>query len=366
MLRSAKKIKVLVVDDSALYREMLSEIIASDPELEVIGTASDPYFARDKIKKLNPDVLTLDVEMPRMNGLAFLEKLMHAHPMPVVMISSKTRKNTQATIKALQLGAVDFIAKPAFSNSKSFRSVRKEVVTKIKTAAKARVRKKDLTSLEVMPKYSADVVLKRERFLSPQQASSVIAIGASTGGTLAICNVLKPLRPPICGIVIVQHMPPDFTRAFADRMNELCHIEVHEAKHGDRVRQNRALIAPGGLHMILQRDGRGYWVDVKDGQAVNRHKPSVDVLFRSTANSAGKGAIGVILTGMGDDGASGMKEMREMGAYTIAQDENSCVVFGMPKTAIEKGGVCSVISIDKISETLQSRLKSQEEKPCLH
>ena len=368
-MKDIGKIKVLVVDDSALIREMLSEIINSDPTLKVVGTAADPYFARDKIKKLEPDVLTLDVEMPRMDGLSFLKKLMQKHPLPVVMVSSKTRRNCRITIQALEHGAVDFIAKPVLSGSRGLQSIREEIITKIKTAAHARVSRKPCPAfnLQVTPKLSADVVIKKENILSPKtRTSPVIVIGASTGGTVAIVEVLKMLTPPICGIVIVQHMPADFTNAFAIRINEICKIEVREAKNGDRVRDNLALIAPGDRHMLLQRDGKGYQVDIKDGQPVNRHRPSVDVLFRSAANSAGRGALGVILTGMGDDGAQGMVEMRQGGAYTIAQDEKSCVVFGMPKCAIEKGGVSTVVPLHRIHEIIATRFDTKEVKRCLN
>lgn len=359
MLRGREKIKVLIVDDSAVVREMLSGIINSDPNMEVVGTASDPYFARDKIKKLDPDVLTLDVEMPRMDGLSFLRKLMQAHPMPVIMVSSKTQGNCRATIQALELGAVDFIAKPVLSGTKGLQSIRELILTKIRTATQARVKRRSVTppSLVSTPSYSADVILKREKILNPNiKKPPIIVMGASTGGTLAIETILKSLQTPVCGIAIVQHMPADFTQAFASRVNELCKIQVREARDGDHLEDNLALIAPGGKHMILKRNSRGYLVQIKDGQLVNRHKPSVDVLFRSAANSAGPGAIGVILTGMGDDGAMGLTEMHQAGAYTIAQDEKSCVVFGMPKSAIKKGGVDAVVPLHRIQNTIVSRL----------
>lgn len=361
MLRKREKIKVLIVDDSAVVREMLSGIINSDPHMEVVGTASDPYFARDKIKKLNPDVLTLDVEMPRMDGISFLQKLMQAHPMPVIMVSSKTMVNCHATIQALALGAVDFIAKPVLSGTKGLQSIREQILTKIRTATQARVKRRsvNLPSLLLTPSYSADIILKKEKILSRNlQVPPIIVMGASTGGTLAIEAILSRFQTPICGIAIVQHMPADFTQAFASRVNELCKIRVREARDGDRLEDNLALIAPGGKHMILQRDSRGYLVQIKDGQLVNRHKPSVDVLFRSAANSAGASAIGVILTGMGKDGATGLTEMHQAGAYTIAQDESSCVVFGMPKSAIEKGGVDAIVPLHRIQNTIVSRFRT--------
>ena len=359
-MKKSGKTQVLVVDDSAVVREMLSQIINSDRRMEVVGTASDPFFARDKIKKLEPDVITLDVEMPRMDGLSFLSKLMKSHPLPVVMVSSKTQKNCRTTIQALELGAVDFIAKPVLSGTNGLQSIRKEIIDKIKTAAQAKVRKRTATPTPLLgtEKYSADVILKKEQILNRRiETPPIIVIGASTGGTVAISEILKRIQPPICGIVIVQHMPPDFTYAFAARLNELCKIQVKEAKNGDVVQNNMALIAPGGKHMLLQRDGRGYNVQIRDGQLVNRHKPSVDVLFRSSANSAGSGAVGVILTGMGDDGARGLAEMRQTGAYTIAQDEKTCVVFGMPKCAIEKGGAATVVPLSKIPSIIISKLE---------
>ncbi len=359
-MKKSGKIQVLVVDDSAVVREMLSQIINSDPRMEVVGTASDPFFARDKIKKLDPDVITLDVEMPRMDGLSFLGKLMKSHPIPVVMVSSKTQKNCRTTIQALELGAVDFIAKPVLTGTNGLQSIRKEIINKIKIAAQAKVKKRPATPTPLLgtEKYSADVILKKEQILNRRiETPPIIVIGASTGGTVAIAEILKMIQPPICGIVIVQHMPPDFTYAFATRLNEVCKIEVKEAKDGDQVKNNLAIIAPGGKHMLLQRNGRGYNVQIRDGQLVNRHKPSVDVLFRSAANSAGPSAIGIILTGMGDDGAHGMAEMRQTGAYTIAQDERSCVVFGMPKCAIKNGGATTVVPLHKIPSILISKLE---------
>lgn len=359
-MKKSGKIQVLVVDDSAVVREMLSQIINSDRRMEVAGTASDPFFARDKIKKLDPDVITLDVEMPRMDGLSFLSKLMKSHPLPVVMVSSKTQKNCRITIQALELGAIDFIAKPVLSGTNGLQSIRKEIIDKIIIASQAKVSKRPRTPTPLLgtEKYSADVILKKEQILSRRiETQPIIVIGASTGGTVAIAEILKTIQPPICGIVIVQHMPADFTYAFAARLNEVCKIEIKEARNQDEVKNNLALIAPGGKHMLLQRNGRGYSVQIRDGQLVNRHKPSVDVLFRSTANSAGPGAIGIILTGMGDDGAHGMAEMRQAGAYTIAQDEKSCVVFGMPKCAIQNGGATTVVPLHKISNILISKLE---------
>ena len=349
-------IRVMIVDDSALVRSLLSDMLSRDPGIEVVATASDPYFARDKFKKLQPDVLTLDVEMPRMDGLTFLEKLMSFRPTPVVMISSLTERGAQTTLQALALGAVDFVTKPSANVQEALPILEREIVAKVKAAARANMKKSRPVKLKVVEpgqeKNHEDKVLIDDVLQATNRkvtkGEKVICIGASTGGTVAIESLLTCLPGNLPGIVIVQHMPAGFTKAFADRVNLLCEMEVVEGEPGMDVSRGRAIIAPGGRHMLLQRKGSGYYVDIKDGPPVNRHKPSVDVLFRSAANSAGANALGVILTGMGDDGAKGMLDLYNTEAYTIAQDEKSCVVFGMPRVAIELGGVEKIASLETI------------------
>lgn len=334
-------IKVLVVDDSALVRRVLSEELARDPEIQVVGTAPDPYVARDKILSLSPDVLTLDIEMPRMDGLSFLRKLMKHKPMPVVVVSSLTPKGSEMAMDALALGAVDVLCKPG--EAYSVGELSKDLTTRVKAAAKARMTARNSAPFTPMESLK-ETTLK------------IIAIGASTGGTEALREVLQrfPVNSP--PTVVVQHMPEQFTRAFADRLNGLCAIEVREAKDGDTLRPGLALIAPGNLHMMLQRSGAVYSVAVKDGPRVHHQRPAVDVLFKSVARVAGKNAVGAILTGMGADGADGMLEMKQAGAKTIAQDEKSCVVFGMPKEAIARGGVDSIMSLEQIAQGIMSKL----------
>lgn len=346
-----KKIKVLVVDDSAIVRNALVEIFNSDPKIEVMGTASDPYIAAKKIQKEVPDVISLDIEMPRMDGLTFLKKIMAQHPIPVVVISSLTEKGTKTALKALEYGAVDILLKPQFSSKQSIEESKIKLCDIIKAAAISRLkRKRVIKPMTVEPKLSADAVIPKARTYRMHQTTDiVISVGASTGGTEALRVFLEAMPPDIPGIVIVQHMPEHFTKSFADRLNELCRINVKEAEDGDAVLQGRALIAPGNKHTLLRRSGNRYYVEVKDGPLVNRHRPSVDVLFRSTAVYAGANAIGVIMTGMGDDGAKGLLEMREAGARTIAQDEKSCVVFGMPKEAIKLDAARFVMPLDKIA-----------------
>lgn len=339
------KIKVLIVDDSAVTRQVVKDILEGDPGIEVVGIAGDPFFAEPKIEKLKPDVITLDIEMPRMNGITFLDKLMKTNPVPVVMLSAHTDRHATETIRALELGAVDFITKPKVNIAQGIESLREEIITKIKAAAKANIRKKS-DRPAVLPKHSVDEVIKPDRATGPKPNDNVIVLGASTGGTVAINDLLQLMPVDSPGIVIVQHMPEKFTKAYADRINGLVDLTVKEAEDGDRVRRGLVLIAPGGKHMLLQRDGKGFYVQIKDGPPVNRHKPSVDVLFRSAANSAGKKAIGVILTGMGSDGARGMLELKEAGAFNIAQSKESCVVFGMPKAAIEMGAVDKTVPIE--------------------
>jgi two-component system, chemotaxis family, protein-glutamate methylesterase/glutaminase len=340
--------RVLIVDDSALMRQLLTRIIGSDPELEVVGAAGDPFIARDKIKTLNPDVLTLDIEMPRMDGLTFLEKLMHGHPMPVVMISSLTDKGADTTLRALSLGAIDYVSKPKVDVSNGTVEHAEEILAKVKAAAKAGVRR---ATAKIVP--PAVVSGKSYQFSATHK---VVAIGASTGGTEALKDLLSPLPADFPGIVIVQHMPETFTRKFAERLDSLCKIRVKEAQDGDRILPGHALLAPGGHQMAVVRKGAEYGVHVYRGERVNRHLPSVDVLFSSCARSMGKNAIGVLLTGMGADGARGMLEMKQAASYNIAQDESTSVVFGMPREAILLNAVDQVLPLDQIPHALLKRL----------
>jgi two-component system chemotaxis response regulator CheB len=341
--------KVLIVDDSSLMRQLLTQILSSDPELEVIGTAEDPFVAREKIKSLNPDVLTLDIEMPRMDGLTFLEKLMRGHPMPVVMISSLTDRGAETTLRALSLGAVDYIAKPKLDVANGTIEQAGDIIAKVKAAAKVRVR--GLDPGEVIPAaWPAGYHITATH--------KVVAIGASTGGTEALKDLLSALPPDFPGLVMVQHMPEAFTRPFSERLNSLCRIHVQEAKDGDRILPGHALLAPGGHQMQVVRHGTEYAVRVYRGERVNRHLPSVDVLFSSCARQLGKNAIGVLLTGMGADGAKGMLEMKVAEAHTIAQDEATCVVFGMPREAIQLGAVDQVLPLGRIPTALLARLGS--------
>ncbi|MDO1447513.1 chemotaxis response regulator protein-glutamate methylesterase [Rhodocytophaga aerolata] len=350
------RIKVLIVDDSAVVRQTLASILESDPEIEVIGTAADPYIAAGKIAHEIPDVITLDVEMPRMDGITFLRKIMSQHPIPVVIVSSLTAKGTETAVKALEYGAVEIVTKPQISSTKQFlEDSRQELLDIIKAASAARIRRKTIQSapINVPPKLSADAVISHTVSTSMiQTTEKVVAVGASTGGTEALRVFLEALPLDAPGIVIVQHMPELFTKSFANRLNELCRITVKEAENGDTVLRGRALIAPGNKHMLLKRSGARYYVEVKDGPLVNRHRPAVDVLFRSTARYAGRNAVGIIMTGMGADGAQGLLEMKEAGASTIAQDEKSCVVFGMPKEAIKLHAADKILSLEQIASHL--------------
>ena len=346
-----KKTRVLVVDDSALIRGVMTELLSSDPDLEVVGTAQDPYIARDKIKTLNPDVLTLDVEMPKMDGLTFLQKIMAGHPMPVVMVSSLTESGCETTLRALEIGAVDFITKPKIDVQHNMNELSQEITSKVKAAAAATVKKRVATVENA----------ERIRELASQSSmikttDTIIAIGASTGGTEALKDLLEVLPPNTPPIVITQHMPERFTKTFANRLDELCQISVKEAEEGDSVIPGQALLAPGNYHMELRRSGARYHVSLNQQAAVNRHRPSVDVMFQSVARYAGANSLGVILTGMGNDGAAGMLEMKNVGSFNLAQDEASCVVFGMPKEAIKAGGVDKILPLVELPSAILGAL----------
>ena len=334
------KIKVLIVDDSALIRSVMAEIVNSQPDMEVVGTAPDPLVARELIKQTNPDVLTLDVEMPKMDGLDFLEKLMRLRPMPVLMVSSLTERGSEITMRALELGAVDFVTKPKISIQSGMREYTEMIADKIRAASKARIRARTIAphGAPAAPG-TAPLPVLRNPLLSSEK---LIIVGASTGGTEAIREFLMQMPSDCPGILITQHMPEGFTRSFARRLDSLCKISVQEAAGGERVLPGHAYIAPGHSHLTLTRSGANYMTKIDQGEPVNRHRPSVDVLFRSAAQFAGKNAVGVILTGMGKDGAQGMLEMKAAGAYNFAQDEASCVVFGMPREAIAVGATHEV------------------------
>lgn len=333
-------IRVLIVDDSATARAMIKDILENDPGIEVVGIAPDAFVARDKIVQLKPDVVCLDVEMPRMDGITFLKKLMKYMPTPVLMISSLTKKGAEITLEALESGAMDFVTKPHANIYDGIETIEQEIIAKVKAIAKTRPKPPS-----VLPKKTAHPIASRAL---AETTKKVIAMGSSTGGTEALREVLQQMPRSSPGIVIVQHMPPSFTSAFANRLNDLCEIEVKEAEHGDFVEVGKALIANGSYHMVLRRSGARYTVELGGGEKVSGHKPSVDVLFNSVAKYAGRNAIGVIMTGMGGDGGKGMLNMKNAGAWTIAQDEKSCVVFGMPKVAIELGGVKEIVPLDKI------------------
>ena len=341
------KVRVLIVDDSAVVRQTLSNLLSLDPEIEVIATAADPFVAADRIAEQVPDVITLDIEMPRMDGLTFLKKLMAQHPIPVVICSSLAEEGAQSTLRALDYGAVDIITKPRLGTKQFLEDSQILLCNVVKAAAGARLRSLR-PSHKVEPKLTADAVLARATRAMDETTEKVVMIGASTGGTEALKVLLESLPPDSPGIVIVQHMPELFTRAFAARLDGLCAISVKEAETNDTVLRGRALIAPGNHHLLLKRSGARYHVEVKDGPLVCRHRPSVDVLFRSAARYAGRNAVGVILTGMGDDGARGMLEMKQAGAATIAQDEATSVVFGMPKEAIKLNAVDRVLPLESI------------------
>lgn len=332
-------IRVLIVDDSATARAVLREILESDPGIEVIATASDAYVARDKIVELKPDVVCLDVEMPRMDGITFLKRLMHYMPLPVVMVSSLTQNGAKTTLEALEAGAVDFVGKPHSHIYDGVETMRDELLSKIKMASRVRVKQRSLESLREANTTSL-----------AETTNKILAIGASTGGTEALKDLLMGLPRNAPGMVIVQHMPSNFTGPFAERLNSLCSMEVREAKSGDSITPGVALIAPGDYHMVVRRSGARYYVEIGSGEKVSGHRPSVDVLFNSVAKIAGANAIGTILTGMGGDGARGLLAMRNAGARTIGQDESSCIVYGMPKVAYEIGAVEKQLPLSKISQ----------------
>ena len=349
-----KPVKVLIVDDSALMRQTLKKILSSDPDIEVMATAPDPFIAARKIEKEVPDVITLDIEMPRMDGLTFLQKIMAQRPIPVVICSALSEKGSEATMKAMEYGAVEIIQKPKERSKAFLEEYSVRICDVVKAASVARTRRISKIR-EVEPKLTADAVLAKpsRRHSIIQTTEKVVVVGASTGGTEALRVFLEALPWNAPGIVIVQHMPEHFTRAFAKRLDSLCQITVKEAENNDTVIPSRALIAPGNRHTLIRRSGTRYYVEVTDGPLVCRHRPSVDVLFRSAARYAGRNAIGVIMTGMGDDGARGMLEMKEAEAYlTIAQDEASSVVFGMPNEAIKRGSVDKVLPLQEIANVM--------------
>jgi len=352
-----KKIRVVVVDDSALVRSLLSEIINRQRDMECVGAANDPLIAREMIRERNPDVITLDVEMPRMDGLDFLGRLMRLRPMPVVMISTLTQRGAEVTLRALELGAVDFIAKPRIGLAEGIKELSDQIVEKIRVAAAAHVRRAPASGV-VSPAAAPTVVEPATRALGRISTEKLIAVGASTGGTEAIKEVLTRMPADAPGIVITQHMPPGFTSSFAARLNSLCQITVKEAAHGERILPGHAYIAPGGKQFRVDRSGANYIAVVEDGEPVNRHKPSVEVLFHSVAQVVGPNAYGIMLTGMGNDGARAMREMKDAGSYNYVQDEATCVVFGMPREAILHGAAHEVLPLQAIAPALLARLSS--------
>jgi len=351
----ADKIRVLIVDDSALVRQVLTSVLESSKDIEVVGAARDPIDAREKIKQLNPDVLTLDVEMPKMDGVTFLKNLMRLRPMPVVMISTLTEAGADITLEALEVGAIDFVAKPKIDVKDALEDYTAEIIEKVKVAAKAKVReyKGSVDKLKPGKKLDAGAVLEKKtgniRF---KTTDKIVAIGASTGGTEAIKEVLESLPANAPGIVISQHIPIAFSKAFTDRMNRTCQLTVCEPYDGQKIVPGHVYIAPGDMHLIVERNGAEYVCKLNDGPAVNRHKPSVDVMFRSVAQNVGPNAMGVMLTGMGADGAQGMLEMKQQGAYNISQDEDSCVVWGMPGAAVKLGAVDKEFNLSHISREI--------------
>lgn len=344
-----KKIKVLIVDDSALMRQILTVMLSMDDDIEVVGTATDPYVARDKILKLEPDVLTLDVEMPKMDGLTFLEKLMSSRPMPVLMISSLTERGCDTTLRALELGAFDFVTKPKIDVSNNMQELSEEILMKVKAAANARLRPRlRAASLNVAPIVKSPISV--DALIT--STHKVIAIGTSTGGTEALADILTTFPPDAPGVIAVIHMPPGYTKSYAERLDRACQIRVKEAEDGDRILPGHAIIAQGDRHLEAYRSGATYTVKVREGEKVSGFRPSVDVLFKSCARYLGTNAVGAILTGMGRDGAEGLLAMRNAGAHTIAQDEASCVVYGMPREAVAMNAACQVLPLNKIGQQL--------------
>ena len=352
-----KKIKVLIVDDSAVVRQTMNDILSADPEIEVTAVAADPFIAAQKMREAVPDVITLDVEMPRMDGITFLQKIMSQHPIPVVICSSVAQNGSDTAFKAFEYGAVDIIAKPKLGTKTFLEESQVRICDAVKAAFLTGRKGIAHRPLEVAPKLTADAVLAKPTASRAmlETTEKVVVVGASTGGTEALKDLLEAMPQDSAGMVVVQHMPENFTRAFANRLNSTCKLSVKEAEENDTVIRGRVLIAPGNKHCLLKRSGARYYVEVKDGPLVSRHRPSADVLFRSAARYAGRNAVGVIMTGMGDDGAKGMLEMKEQGAYTIAQDEATCVVFGMPKEAIKLGGVDKVAPLQEIAGLLHMR-----------
>jgi two-component system chemotaxis response regulator CheB len=360
MLQARKRVRVLIVDDSATVRQTLADILASDPEIEVLGIASDPFVAAARIHDEVPDVITLDVEMPRMDGITFLRKLMAQHPIPVVMCSSLVEAGSETLMQALEAGAVDIILKPKIGVSDHLTEARTHICEVVKGAAQAQVgRRRDrgsgaAASHDPGQKLTADAMLPpASSGAMARTTETIICIGASTGGTESLREVLEALPSDSPGIVIVQHMPEKFTASFARRLDSLCEMEVKEAENGDTVLRGRVLIAPGNLHTLIERSGARYYVSVKDGPLITRHRPSVDVLFRSAARAVGSNAVGVIMTGMGDDGARGLAEMKNAGAFTLAQDEATSIVFGMPKEAIARGGVNKIVPLHHLAQEIR-------------
>jgi len=359
-----KAINVMVVDDSAVVRKVVGAILESAPDIHLLHAVSDPLLAIERMKQQWPDVIVLDVEMPRMDGITFLKRIMAERPTPVVICSTLTEKGAETTMAAMAAGAVSIITKPKLGLKDFLNESAVELVAAVRAASQVNVRRLAVrvpsaaAAVPVAAKLSADAILPpaAETRTTLKTSERVVAIGTSTGGTLALEEVLTALPRVTPGIVIVQHMPEKFTAAFAERLNKICQLEVKEARHGDRVHPGRALIAPGGRHMLLRRDGANYHVDVIDGPLVNRHRPSVDVLFRSVAKQAGANALGIIMTGMGDDGAAGLLEMRKAGARTVAQDEESCVVYGMPKEAVKRGGVEKSVPLQGIHREILQQL----------
>ncbi len=352
------KTRVVVVDDSALVRSLLAEIINRQPDMTCVGAAADPLVAREMIRSLNPDVITLDVEMPRMDGIDFLSRLMRLRPMPVVMVSTLTERGAEVTMKALELGAVDFVSKPKIGVADGLRQLGDDITDKIRTAARAQVRRLSAPAAAAAGSTSGEAARPAVSPLGRLSTEKIIFIGASTGGTEATREVLVRLPADAPAVMITQHMPPGFTKSYAARLNTLCRIRVSEAVDGERVLPGHAYIAPGGLHLSVERSGANYVARVRDGEAVNRHKPSVEVLFQSAARIVGPNALGVMLTGMGADGARAMREMRDAGSYNIAQDEASCVVFGMPREAIAHGAANEVLPLTQIAQHLIDKLRS--------